>query len=201
MLIRPYALADKPVTNRSEIAGETSRREMSDNIKIGVVTVSDRAARGEYEDRGGPAVHAYLSKVMKTPWEPVTVLVSDDPGELRIALETLADDEGCAWVITTGGTGIAPRDHTPDVTLEICDREVPGLGERMRYVSMEKVPTAMLSRQCAAIRGRCLFLNVPGSPKAIEECLSAVIAAIPHALELLGWGKVEAQKGFAIDHE
>ncbi len=173
--------------------------------KIGIVTASDRAARGEYVDRGGPAVDAFLKRVLNSPWEPHSRVVSDDISELRGALIELCDAVGCALVITTGGTGIAPRDHTPDVTLEVCETEVPGFGERMRAVSMPTVPTSILSRQTAGIRNRTLIVNVPGSPKAIDECLGAIFSAIPHALTLLGWDSMTTDskvlRAEDVDHE
>lgn len=156
---------------------------MSDPSRIGIVTVSDRASRGEYEDRGGPAVREFLERAVTSPWEPREIIVPDDEDALAEALRRLCDNDGCALIVTTGGTGPAPRDVTPDVTVQLCETLLPGFGERMRAVSMEKVPTSMLSRQVAGIRGATLIINVPGSPKAIAECLSAVFPAVPHCLE------------------
>ncbi len=159
---------------------------MPDVAKIGVVTVSDRASRGEYEDRGGPAILAYLTQTLTTPWHPVSRLVPDDVTLLASTLISLADDEQCSLVITTGGTGPAARDITPDVTADICEKMLPGFGEQMRQVSLQFVPTAILSRQAAGIRGRTLIINLPGQPKAIGECLDAVFPAVPYCLDLLG---------------
>lgn len=153
--------------------------------RIGILTVSDRASRGEYEDRGGPAVRAYLDAVLVSPWEPVVRLVADDFPQITAALCELAA-AGCDLVMTTGGTGPAVRDVTPEATAAVCDKLLPGFGEAMRQVSRPRVPTAILSRQTAGICGRTLVVNLPGQPKAIAECLDAVFPAIPHCLELIG---------------
>jgi molybdopterin adenylyltransferase len=155
-------------------------------VRVGIVTVSDRASRGEYEDRGGPAVAQYLSDALESHFEVEARVVSDDIAALRAVLIELCDERACGLVLTTGGTGPAPRDVTPDVTAEVCDRLLPGFGERMRQVSVEAVPTAILSRQVAGTRGGSLVVNLPGSPRAIAQCLDAVMPAIPHALELIG---------------
>lgn len=154
--------------------------------RIGIVTVSDRASRGVYEDRGGPAIHDYLNDVLATPWEPMARLVPDEESEIAQVLVNLCDNEGCALVITTGGTGPAPRDVTPEATLAVCHKILPGFGELMRAISLQKVPTAILSRQMAGIRGQSLIVNLPGQPKAIRECLSAIMPAIPHCITLIG---------------
>ena len=154
--------------------------------RIGIVTVSDRASRGEYADRGGPAIAAYLEEVLTSPYETVPVLVPDDRRQLEEALVRLCDREQCALVITTGGTGPAPRDITPEATRAVCEKELPGFGERMREVSLQAVPTAILSRQTAGVRGQTLIVNLPGQPKAIAECLDAVFPAIPYAIDLIG---------------
>lgn len=153
--------------------------------KIGIVTVSDRASRGEYEDRGGPAVVAYLDDVLVSTWEPLSRVIPDETEQLRATLSSLCDDEGCCLVITTGGTGPAKRDITPEVTCDVCDKMMPGFGELMRQVSLTKVPTAILSRQTAGIRDRSLIINLPGQPKAIAECLDAVFPAVPYCIDLL----------------
>ena len=162
--------------------------------KIGIVTVSDRASRGEYEDRGGPAIHAYLGEVLTSSWEPVARVIPDERGELTETLVALADVEYCALIITTGGTGPAARDITPDVTEDVCEKLMPGFGELMRKVSLEKVPTAILSRQTAGIRGGSLIVNLPGQPKAIGECLDAVFPAIPYCIDLLGGPYLETDE-------
>lgn len=153
--------------------------------KIGIVTVSDRASRGEYEDRGGPAIVAYLNEVLSTPWEPVPRVISDDQSIIEQTLIELSDVEKCGLIVTTGGTGPAKRDVTPEATEAVAEKLMPGFGELMRKVSLEKVATAILSRQTACIRGRSLIVNLPGQPKAIGECLDAVFPAIPYCVELI----------------
>lgn len=155
------------------------------NVRIGIVTVSDRASRGEYEDLGGPAIRDYLNEVLASPWEPVSHIVSDDRDVLEAILCQLCDRDDCCLVITTGGTGPARRDVTPEATEAVCDRMMPGFGELMRKVSLEKVPTAILSRQTAGLRGQSLVVNLPGKPKAIAECLDAVFPAIPYCIDLM----------------
>lgn len=154
-------------------------------VRIGIVTVSDRASRGEYEDRGGPAIREYLDEVLATPFVPVAKVVPDERPQVEAALRTLCDKEGCCLVITTGSTGPARRDIVPEATEASCDKMMPGFGELMRRVSLEKVPTAILSRQTAGIRGSTLIVNLPGQPKAIRECLDAVFPAIPYCIDLL----------------
>ena len=154
--------------------------------RIGVLTVSDRASRGEYEDRGGPAIQEYLSEVLKSSWQPVAEIVSDDQSVVESALIRMCDDEKCCLVITTGGTGPAKRDVTPEATESVADKLMPGFGELMRQVSLKVVPTAILSRQTAAIRTTALIVNLPGQPKAIRECLDAVFPAIPYCVDLIG---------------
>ena len=151
--------------------------------KIGILTVSDRASRGEYEDRGGPAIHDYLSQVLTSPWESLARVVPDDQPVVEQALRELAAE--CCLVITTGGTGPAARDITPEATEAVSDKLMPGFGELMRKVSLEKVATAILSRQTACICGKALIVNLPGQPKAIAECLDAVFPAIPYCVDLL----------------
>jgi molybdopterin adenylyltransferase len=152
---------------------------------IGIVTVSDRASQGVYEDRGGPAIREYLSEILTSPFEIDARIIPDDRPVIEQTLKTLCDDRGCCLVVTTGGTGPAVRDVTPEATLAVCEKELPGFGELMRKVSLEKVPTAILSRQTAGVRGQALIVNLPGQPKAIRECLSAVFPAIPYCIDLL----------------
>jgi len=153
---------------------------------VGIVTVSDRASRGEYEDRGGPEILALLGERLAPCWRPVRRLVPDEGAAIEEALIDLCDRELCSLILTTGGTGPAPRDVTPEVTRSVLERSLPGFGERMRAVAADRVPTSILSRQEAGIRGRSLIVNLPGSPKAIRECLEAILPAIPHCLELIG---------------
>ena len=154
--------------------------------RIGILTVSDRASRGVYEDRGGPAIQEYLDEVLTSAWEPVARVVPDERGEIEEALEELCEQEGCCLIVTTGGTGPAARDVTPEATETVCEKMMPGFGELMRKVSLEKVPTAILSRQTAGIRGSSLIVNLPGQPRAIRECLDAVFPAIPYCVDLIG---------------
>ena len=158
---------------------------MSSVARIGIVTVSDRASRGEYEDRGGPAIREYLGEVLTSEWEPVARVISDDQAVIEQTLIDLCDTEGCCLVVTTGGTGPAKRDMTPEATEAVSEKLMPGFGELMRKVSLEKVATAILSRQTAGIRGGALIVNLPGQPKAINECLDAVFPAIPYCIDLL----------------
>ena len=158
---------------------------MSETARIGIVTVSDRASRGEYEDRGGPAIHDYLSEVLTSTWESVTRVISDDRPVVEQTLIELCDEENCCLIITTGGTGPAKRDITPEATEAVSEKLLPGFGELMRKVSLEKVATAILSRQTAGIRSGALIVNLPGQPKAIGECLDAIFPAIPYCVDLL----------------
>jgi molybdopterin adenylyltransferase len=160
-------------------------------LKIGIVTVSDRAFRGEYEDRSGPAVRAELEAIIKTPWEGVFRVVPDESEKIEAVLKELSETVGCSLVITTGGTGPASRDITPDATVSVCEKILPGMGELMRKVSLKKVPTAILSRQTAGIRGTTLIINLPGKPSAISECLRAVFPAVPDCIDLLGGPELE----------
>ena len=160
--------------------------------RIGIVTVSDRASRGEYEDLGGPAIHATFSDYLTSPWEPVARVIPDDQDGIEATLRELVDDEGCDLVVTTGGTGPAPRDVTPEATESVVEKPMPGFGELMRQVSLQYVPTAILSRQTAGIRGKALIINLPGKPSAIRQCLDAVFPAVPYCLDLTGAARLEA---------
>jgi len=160
-------------------------------IPIGVVTVSDRAFRGIYEDKGGPAIEAELAQILSTPWRAERRLVPDEGPQIEAALRDLADGMRCPLIVTTGGTGPAPRDVTPEATQAVCERLLPGFGELMRAVSLNSVPTAILSRQIAGTRGASLIINLPGKPSAIAECLGAVFAAIPYCIDLIGGPRIE----------
>jgi molybdopterin adenylyltransferase len=153
--------------------------------RIGIVTVSDRASQGVYEDRGGPAIAEYLREVLTCPFDAVARVIPDDRPVIEATLRELCQAEGCCLVVTTGGTGPAVRDVTPEATLAVCQKEMPGFGELMRQVSLQKVPTAILSRQTAGICGQALIVNLPGQPRAIRECLDAVFPAIPYCIDLL----------------
>lgn len=161
-------------------------------IRIGIVNVSDRASAGVYEDLPGREVRRLLEAWLSVPWTVRYRVLPDDRPELVAHLSALADEEKCCLILTTGGTGPAPRDVTPEATEEVCDKILPGFGERMRAVSLEFVPTAILSRQTAGIRGNTLIVNLPGKPKAIEECLGAVFAAIPYCVDLIGGPRLES---------
>lgn len=154
-------------------------------LKVGVLTVSDRASRGEYEDRGGPAIREWLDRAVVTPVEVEGHVVPDEFDAIAEAIVELVDEFGAQLVLTTGGTGPAVRDVTPEATLSVCDREMPGFGERMRAISLQYVPTAILSRQVGALRGTSLVVNLPGSPKSIAEILDELFAAIPYCIELM----------------
>jgi molybdopterin adenylyltransferase len=164
-------------------------------IPIGIVTVSDRASQGVYRDEGGPAIEAWLSRALVSPWRPERRLVPDEQPRIEAVLRALADDDGCALVVTTGGTGPAPRDVTPEATAAVCEKMLPGFGELMRRESLNAVPTAILSRQTAGIRGRTLIVNLPGKPAAIDVCLRAVMPAIPYCIDLIGGGRLETNAG------
>jgi molybdopterin adenylyltransferase len=169
--------------NRIEIQDKS--KFIMDKITIGVITLSDRASRGEYEDLSGPEVRKFLEKRIKNPVEWKIHVIPDEPGQLRDLLIRLCDMK-CALVCTTGGTGPAPRDITPGVTEEVCDKMLPGFGEEMRRISLKVVPTAILSAQTAGIRANTLIVNLPGKPKAVSECLEGVYPAIPYCLDLIG---------------
>ncbi len=162
--------------------------------RVGVVTVSDRASRGEYRDLGGPAIAEYLGEVLASPFAVEARLVADEQTLIAAALIELCDAVGCCLVITTGGTGPAARDVTPEATESVVEKSMPGFGELMRKVSLEKVPTAILSRQTAGIRGGSLIVNLPGQPRAIRECLEAVFPAIPYCVDLIGGPRLETRE-------
>ncbi|MFQ3650535.1 MAG: molybdopterin adenylyltransferase [Gemmataceae bacterium] len=155
------------------------------SIRIGILTVSDRASQGIYEDRSGPAIQETLQEMLACVWQPIYRLIPDEQALIEQQLRELSDVEGCCLVLTTGGTGPARRDVTPEATLAVCEKMLPGFGEQMRAVSLQSVPTAILSRQTAGIRGRCLIVNLPGKPAAIRECLQAVMPAIPYCIDLI----------------
>ena len=158
----------------------------STDAVIGILTVSDRASAGRYEDRSGPAISEWLTRTLATPWKEAYRLVPDDQSLIESTLRTLVQDEGCSLILTTGGTGPAPRDRTPEAVAALCTRMLPGFGEQMRRTSLLSVPTAILSRQEAGIFEECLIISLPGHPRAIAECLDAIFAAVPYAMDLIG---------------
>ncbi|HRQ36092.1 MAG TPA: molybdopterin adenylyltransferase [Chiayiivirga sp.] len=178
---------------------------MSDSIAIGLVSISDRASDGTYEDQGIPVLRAWLGRALISPWHAESRLIPDDRMTIERTLIELAD-AGCPLVLTTGGTGPAPRDVTPEATLAVGEKEMPGFGEEMRRISLNFVPTAILSRQVAVIRGQCLIVNLPGQPKSIRETLEGVravdgsvahvgiFAAIPYCIDLIGGPYLETDE-------
>jgi molybdopterin adenylyltransferase len=160
-------------------------------VTIGILTISDRASRGEYRDDSGPAIESWLQRAIATPWTPLARIVPDGIEAVRDALIAFCDVDRVDLVFTTGGTGPAPRDLTPEAMQAVIERELPGFGELMRRVSLERVPTAILSRQTAGLRGRTLIVNLPGKPSSIKVCLDAVFPAIPYCLDLSGAGRIE----------
>ncbi|MFO0926502.1 MAG: molybdopterin adenylyltransferase [Gemmataceae bacterium] len=158
---------------------------MSQPVRVGIVTISDRASRGVYQDLGGPAIRELLTEILACPWEAVSRVIPDERPVIERTLVELCDVERCCLVVTTGGTGPAPRDVTPEATEAVCDKVLDGFGEQMRAVSLRVVPTAILSRQIAGVRGRSLLVNLPGKPAAIRDCLLAVFPAIPYCIDLI----------------
>ena len=159
---------------------------VSELCHFGVLTASDRASSGEYEDLSGPAIESFLQDAVTSPWKVIRRLVADEKEDIEAAIVDLIDNHGCSVVVTTGGTAPSPRDVTPEATEAICDRMLPGFGEQMRAISMNYVPTAMLSRQTAGVRGSSLVINLPGSPRSIREILDSVFAAVPYCVDLIG---------------
>jgi len=159
--------------------------------RIGILTVSDRASQGVYEDRGGPAIRDRLTRALTSPWEAVARIIPDEQAEIVDALCDLADAQQCSLIVTTGGTGPALRDVTPEATEAVCSKMLPGFGELMRSASLKFVPTAILSRQTAGIRGKTLIVNLPGKPSAIDDCLNAVFPAIPYCIDLIEGARIE----------
>lgn len=155
-------------------------------IRIGIVTVSDRASQGVYQDLGGPAIREQLEKILSTSWEAVARTIPDEQPVIEATLKQLCDVEGCCLVVTTGGTGPARRDVTPEATAAVCEKILDGFGEQMRAVSLKVVPTAILSRQIAGTRGASLIINLPGKPASIADCLQAVFPAVPYCIDLIG---------------
>ena len=162
--------------------------------RIGIVVTSDRASAGLYQDLGGPAIRETMRVYLRSPWNDFYRLIADDQPTIEATLIDLCDREHCDLVVTTGGTGPAPRDVTPEATEAVCQRMMPGFGELMRTASLKFVPTAILSRQTAGIRGKTLIINLPGKPKSIRECLDAVFPAVPYCLDLIGAARMETDE-------
>lgn len=158
----------------------------SSKIKIGILTASDRASKGIYEDASGKAIINLLKSYLKTEWQPVYKIIPDERRRIEQELKNMVDKEGCCLVVTTGGTGPAVRDVTPEATETVCEKMLPGFGELLRSISLKSVPTAILSRQTAGIRGKALIINLPGKPKSIKGCLEAVFPAVPYCIDLIG---------------
>jgi molybdopterin adenylyltransferase len=180
---------------------DTTSPNEFDPVRIGLVSISDRASAGVYQDQGLPALREWLSRAVRNPVQWVERLIPDEQEGISAALRALVDDERCDLVLTTGGTGPAPRDVTPEATLAVADKEMPGFGEQMRQISLRFVPTAILSRQVAVIRGKALVINLPGQPKAIAETLEGlpnatppapgIFAAVPYCVDLIGGPYIE----------
>jgi molybdopterin adenylyltransferase len=160
--------------------------------RIGIVTISDRASRGEYEDKGGPAIYSWFTRVLSSHWEASARVIPDEQSLIEATLIELSDVVGCSLIVTTGGTGPALRDVTPEATEAVCEKMMPGFGELMRTASLKIVPTAILSRQTAGIRGKSLIVNLPGKPSAIDDCLNAVFPAIPYCIDLVEGSYLES---------
>jgi len=169
------------ITERS-----ASAEHVGEHVVLGIVTVSDRASQGTYEDEGGPAILSFFEEAIKSPWTAHYRCVPDEQEAVEAALIELSDEEGCSVVVTTGGTGPAVRDITPEATEAVCDRMMPGFGEQMRSISLAFVPTAILSRQVGGLRGSSLIFNLPGRPKAIRETIDEVWRAVPYCVDLIG---------------
>jgi molybdopterin adenylyltransferase len=168
---------------------------MKDELVVGLVSISDRASAGVYKDEGIPSLKEWLASAIASPaWRDETRLIADEQALIESTLVDLVDRRGCHLVLTTGGTGPAPRDVTPEATVAVADKLMPGFGEQMRAVSLKYVPTAILSRQVAVVRKQALIINLPGQPKAIRETLDAVFAAVPYCVDLIGGPYIETHE-------
>ncbi|HET6720653.1 MAG TPA: molybdopterin adenylyltransferase [Rhodocyclaceae bacterium] len=165
----------------------------AEGLKIGLVSISDRASSGVYQDQGLPALQDWFTAALASPWTMENRLIADEQPLIERTLIELVDTQGCQLVLTTGGTGPAPRDVTPEATLAVAHKVMPGFGEQMRAVSLKYVPTAILSRQVAVIRGGSLIINLPGQPKAIKETLDGIFAAVPYCIDLIGGPYIETR--------
>ena len=191
-------------TAANDATGGSGARAPLGTVRIGLVSISDRASSGVYEDKGLPALQAWLSRALRNPIEWETRLIPDEQAVISAALVELVDRRHCHLVLTTGGTGPSPRDVTPEATLAVADREMPGFGEQMRQISLRFVPTAILSRQVAVLRGKALIINLPGQPKSIAETLEGlpnaqppapgIFAAVPYCIDLIGGPYIETDE-------
>jgi molybdopterin adenylyltransferase len=163
----------------------------SDSLTIGLISISDRASAGVYEDKGIPGLVDWFTAALKSPWRMETRLIPDEQPVIERTLIELIDSVGCELVLTTGGTGPARRDVTPEATVAVAHKVLPGFGEQMRQLSLQYVPTAILSRQVGAIRGRALILNLPGQPQAIKQTLDGIFPAVPYCIDLIGGPYIE----------
>jgi molybdopterin adenylyltransferase len=163
-------------------------------IRIGIINISDRASQGIYEDLPGKEIVKCLDEFIHGDWEKVYAVIPDEQSEIENMLIKMADEQGCCLIVTSGGTGPSPRDVTPEATIRVCNRMMPGFGELMRMESLKYVPTAILSRQTAGIRNKTLIVNLPGKPKSIRQCLEAVFPAIPYCIDLIGGPYISARE-------
>jgi molybdopterin adenylyltransferase len=175
------------------LSGGDAASSVGDPCKFGVLTISDRASAGVYDDLSGPAILSEINQAVLSPWEADYRVVADERPEIEAALRDLVDSSKCSVVFTTGGTGPAPRDVTPEATEAVCDRLMPGYGELMRALGLKHVPTAVLSRQTAGLRGKSLLLNFPGKPKSISETFAEVFRSVPYCVQLAGGPYIETR--------
>ena len=171
---------------------------MTDTLKIGLVSISDRASSGVYQDAGLPALEEWFTQTLTSPWQSITRLIPDEQATIEATLIELADQQHCHLNLTTGGTGPALRDVTPEATMAVAHKVLPGFGEQMRAVSLRYVPTAILSRQLGVTRGQSLILNLPGQPKAIKETLDGIFAAVPYCVDLIGGPYIETNPALIV---
>jgi molybdopterin adenylyltransferase len=171
---------------------------MTDTLKIGLVSISDRASSGVYQDAGLPALEEWFTQTLASPWQSITRLIPDEQATIEATLIELADQQHCHLILTTGGTGPALRDVTPEATMAVAHKVLPGFGEQMRAVSLRYVPTAILSRQLGVTRGQSLILNLPGQPKAIKETLDGIFAAVPYCVDLIGGPYIETNPALIV---
>ena len=171
-----------------------NKNSIGEHVNIGIITVSDRAFNGTYIDEGGPKIIEFLSEIFDSSWSSFSIIIPDVQSEIEKCIITLTDEKNCSLVVTTGGTGPTKRDVTPDATISIADKELPGFGELMRSISLKYVPTAILSRQVGVIRGNSLIINLPGQPKAIRETIDEIFSAIPYCIDLIGGPYIETKK-------